>query len=119
MPVLTPDQLRKLFAWCSGKRFIGRRDDAILRLFADTRLRLSERAPLTVADVDLDEKVAVVLGKGRHPRAVPFGAKTTAALDRYLRVHSSRLPRLDGRRDCLDGNPASCDQGTVDSIPSG
>ena len=37
----------------------------------------------------------------------------------YLRVHSSRLPRLDGRRDCLDGNPASCDQRTVDSIPSG
>jgi integrase/recombinase XerC len=59
---------------------------AILRLFADTGLRLSELAHLTVADVDLDEQVAVVLGKGRRPRAVPFGAKTTAALDRYLRV---------------------------------
>jgi Phage integrase family len=59
---------------------------AILRLFADTGLRLSELAHLTVADVDLDEHVAVVLGKGRRPRAVPFGAKTTAALDRYLRL---------------------------------
>jgi site-specific recombinase XerD len=86
VPVLTPDQLRRLFASCSGKSFIDRRDEAILRLFADTGLRLSELAHLTVADVDLDEQVAVVLGKGRRPRAVPFGAKTTAALDRYLRV---------------------------------
>jgi integrase/recombinase XerC len=86
VPVLTPDQLRKLFATCCGKSFIDRRDEAILRLFADTGLRLSELAHLTVADVDLDEQVAVVLGKGRRPRAVPFGAKTTAALDRYLRV---------------------------------
>jgi len=86
VPVLTPDQLRKLFATCSGRSFIDRRDDAILRLFADTGLRLSELAHLTIADVDLDEQVAVVLGKGRRPRAVPFGAKTTAALDRYLRV---------------------------------
>jgi site-specific recombinase XerD len=86
VPVLTPDQLRKLFASCSGKSFIDRRDEAIVRLFADTGLRLSELAHLTVADVDLDEQVAVVLGKGRRPRAVPFGAKTTAALDRYLRV---------------------------------
>jgi integrase/recombinase XerC len=86
VPVLTPDQLRTLFASCSGKGFIDRRDEAILRLFADTGLRLSELAHLTAADVDLDEQVAVVLGKGRRPRAVPFGAKTTAALDRYLRV---------------------------------
>jgi site-specific recombinase XerD len=86
VPVLTLDQLRQLFAKCSGKSFIDRRDEAILRLFADTGLRLSELAHLTVTDVDLDEQVAVVMGKGRRPRAVPFGAKTTAALDRYLRL---------------------------------
>ncbi|MGH9287980.1 MAG: tyrosine-type recombinase/integrase [Acidimicrobiales bacterium] len=86
VPVLTVDQLRALFASMSGKTFKDRRDKAILRLFADTGLRLSELAHLAVADVDLDEQVAVVMGKGRRPRAVPFGAKTTAALDRYLRV---------------------------------
>jgi site-specific recombinase XerD len=86
VPVLSPDQLRSLFAQCSGRSYIDRRDEAILRLFADTGLRLSELARLTVADVDLDEQLAVVMGKGRRPRAVPFGARTTAALDRYLRV---------------------------------
>jgi integrase/recombinase XerC len=86
VPVLTPDQLRALFANCSGKSFIDRRDEAILRLFADTGLRLSELAHLTVGDIDLDEQLAVVMGKGRRPRAVPFGAKSTGALDRYLRM---------------------------------
>jgi site-specific recombinase XerD len=85
VPVLSADQLRVLFATCSGKSF-DRRDEAILRLFTDTGLRLSELAHLTVADVDLDDQLAVVMGKGRRPRAVPFGAKTTASLDRYLRV---------------------------------
>jgi integrase len=30
--------------------------------------------------------VAIVLGKGRRPRACPYGKKTAAARDRYLRV---------------------------------
>jgi Phage integrase family len=42
--------------------------------------------------------VVVVLGKGRRPRAVPFGRKTALALDRYLRMRAShpfaQLPNL-------------------------
>ena len=40
-------------------------------------------------DLDLDDQVAIVLGKGRRPRAVPFGRKTALALDRYLRMRAS------------------------------
>ena len=36
--------------------------------------------------VDFDYTVLVVTGKGRRLRSVPFGAKTSQALDRYLRV---------------------------------
>jgi integrase len=32
--------------------------------------------------------VAIVLGKGRRERALPFGRKTAVALDRYLRVRA-------------------------------
>lgn len=39
-------------------------------------------------------QVAAVLGKGRWPRMVPFGAKTTAALDRYVRLRG-RHKRAD------------------------
>lgn len=92
VPVLTDDQLRALLATCKGKVFRDRRDQAMIRLFADTGLRLEELTRLGVGDVDLDDQVAVVLGKGRRPRAVPFGVKTTQALDRYIRTraHHSR-----------------------------
>jgi site-specific recombinase XerC len=44
------------------------------------------------------QEVVVVLGKGRRPRAVPFGRKTALALDRYLRLRASHpfahLPNL-------------------------
>jgi integrase/recombinase XerC len=84
--VLDAAQLKALFATCSGTSFADRRDAAILRLFADTGMRLSELAGLSMDDVDLDEQVALVVGKGRRARACPFGAKTTLALDRYIRV---------------------------------
>ncbi len=52
-------------------------------------MRLAELAGLAVADLDLDvDNVAVVLGKGRCPRACPFGHSTAQALDRYLRVRA-------------------------------
>jgi integrase/recombinase XerC len=92
VPVLTDDHLRALLASCKGRGFRDRRDLAIIRLFADTGLRLDELAIIRVEDADLDDQVAVVLGKGRRPRAVPFGVKTTQAVDRYIRAraHHSR-----------------------------
>jgi site-specific recombinase XerD len=88
VPVLTDDHIRKLFAVAAGKDFEAVRDTAVLRLFFDSGMRLSELTNLTVADVDLDSQVAVVLGKGRRPRACPFGAKTATALDRYMHLRS-------------------------------
>ena len=86
--VLTEDDLRALLATCAGKDFVSRRDNAIIRLFADTGMRRAELAGLRVDDVDLREGLAVVLGKGRRPRACPFGPRTGQALDRYLRERS-------------------------------
>jgi site-specific recombinase XerD len=45
---------------------------------------------LRVEDVDLDDQVLIVLGKGRRPRGVPLGRKATAAVDRYLRLRARR-----------------------------
>ena len=84
--VLSPDQLRALLKTCDGKEFVPRRDSAIIRLFLDTGMRLSELAGLAVTDIDFDQGVAYVLGKGRRERGVPFGRKTAQAVDRYLRA---------------------------------
>jgi len=38
----------------------------------------------------------IVLGKGRRPRARPFGHKTAIALDRYIRARQAqKIPYLD------------------------
>jgi integrase/recombinase XerC len=87
--VLSVEQIRALLKACEGRDFVSRRDSAIVRLFADTGMRLSELAGLTLDDLDLDSGTAAVLGKGRRPRACPFGAKTAQALDRYLRVRTA------------------------------
>jgi integrase len=88
VPVLGEDQARALLKACAGSGFVPRRDTAIVRLFLDTGMRLSELAKLRVDDVDLGDDVAIVTGKGRRPRACPFGSRTAQALDRYLRARS-------------------------------
>lgn len=89
VPVLTEDELRRLLASCEGRRLVDRRDMALFRLLIDTGGRLDEVAKLTVADVDLELMECRVIGKGRRPRTLPFGAKTAAALDRYLRARKA------------------------------
>ena len=87
--ILTADDLKRLLKACDGKTLDDRRDTAVIMLFLDTGMRLAELTNLTLADLDLEANVAVVLGKGRRPRACPFGRKTALALDRYLRARAA------------------------------
>jgi site-specific recombinase XerD len=89
VPVLTEAEMHALVVACEGRGFDERRDMAIVRLMLDTGMRRAECAGLRVDDVDLGQRVAHVFGKGNRGRACPFGAKTAAALDRYLRVRRS------------------------------
>ena len=86
VPVVPEDGLRRLLATCAGKRFEDRRDTALILLLVDVGPRRAELMGLTVADVDFDLDVLLVLGKGRRERALPFGRKSAVVLDRYLRV---------------------------------
>ncbi len=87
---LTDDQLKALLAACKGKSFRDRRDEALVRLMAETGLRASETVGLSVDDLDLQRGLATVRkGKGAKGRVVPFGAQAAAALDRYVRLRRS------------------------------
>jgi site-specific recombinase XerD len=84
---LTDEQLRMLLKACSGKELIDRRDEAIVRLMAETGLRAGEVIAMQVGDLDLQQGRAIVRrGKGGKGRAVPFGAQTAASIDRYMRA---------------------------------
>ncbi len=98
-PVLREAELRKLLDACAGTDFEDRRDNAIIRLFLDTGMRRGELAGLRVEDVDLDQEAAVVLGKGRRPRACPFGhkpARSSIAICGRARGGRTRASRGSG-----------------------
>jgi site-specific recombinase XerD len=88
VPVLEVEQMRALLDGCKGNDLVSRRDNAIIRLLADTGGRLGEVAALAVDDVDFDAGVCHVIGKGRRGRALPFGQTTALALGRYLRARA-------------------------------
>jgi site-specific recombinase XerD len=88
IPIVPDDSLRRLFEACAGKDFEARRDTAMIMLLLDSGARRAELVGLRVDDLDFEHDVARVLGKGRRERALPFGRKTSVALDRYLRVRS-------------------------------
>jgi len=93
--VLTEAQLKAIIAACAGADMESRRDEAIIRLFLDTGCRLAEVSGLRFDpkdplknDIDLDQNVIRVMGKGRRERTVRFGAKTAKSIDRYLRLRA-------------------------------
>jgi len=96
--VVGPEHLARLLRTCEGRDFTSRRDTAIILLLVDTGMRRAECAGMSLDDVDLDQRIVWVLGKGRRPRALPIGRKTAQALDRYLRVREghrlAHLPHL-------------------------
>jgi integrase len=91
-PVLSDQQLRDLIAACSGPRLRDRRDEAIVRLLAETGLRAAECVALEVDDVDVRGGLVVVhRGKGGKARIAPFGPQTARAIDRYLRLRRGHV----------------------------
>lgn len=83
--VLTDAELSRLLLACKGNTFENRRDTALVRFLIDTGMRAAELVGLQSADIDDEQSVAHVMGKGRRGRAVPYGLKTADALRRYLR----------------------------------
>lgn len=102
--VLTVEELGRLIKACQKgpSQMENRRDEAIIRLFADTGIRLGELVGLMADQIDLDSGLIVVTGKGsgRGPREryTIFDNKTAAALDKYMRLRQqhrlAELPNL-------------------------
>jgi site-specific recombinase XerC len=102
-PVLSDEDLRDLLATCAGTDFTARRDTAIIMLFLDGGLRLSELANLQVTDVDLRDRIVYVMGKasrrsGPRHRAVPSGSRRRG---RWIATCASGVgTRTRTRRGC-------------------
>lgn len=61
-----------------------RRDRALLELLYGTGARVSEVVNLDLSDLDFDEELILLTGKGNKQRLVPIGASLNRALREYL-----------------------------------
>jgi integrase/recombinase XerC len=60
------------------------RNQAMLELFYSSGLRLSELSGLNVMDLDFNQSLVKVRGKGKKERIVPIGRTALTALQNYL-----------------------------------
>lgn len=80
---------------------LGLRDRAMLELAYAAGLRASELLAVRMQDIDPDEGLIMIHGKGRKDRLVPLGAVALDYIDRYRGAARRRLLRDDGVSDVL------------------
>lgn len=82
---LDVDMLAQLLRF-PGDDWIDQRDRAIMELFYSSGLRLAELAQLDLDDMDLNDALVHVTGKGRKARSLPVGRLALEALRQWLTV---------------------------------
>jgi len=90
---LSHEETEALLAQPDTTSPLGLRDKAILETMYATGLRASETVSLRLLDVDLDEGLLRVMGKGSKERLVPFGLPCRRAIEAYLREGRGKLTR--------------------------
>lgn len=95
--VLSPAEVEKLLAAPRQEDPMYYRDKAMLELAYAAGLRVSEWISVTVRDVQLDERLVRVFGKGGKERLVPFGRSAAAAIAVYLRELRPKLEKGAGK----------------------
>ena len=73
---------------------IALRDQALLEFMYATGCRVSEAVGANLDDIDLDEHIARLLGKGSKQRLVPVGSYACNAMQRYLAQARPQLESL-------------------------
>jgi integrase/recombinase XerC len=79
LPSLTPQELDYLIDEVESVR-----DKAIISLFADSGLRLSELANINPHNIDWDNRLIKVVCKGNKEGLAPFGVRTESLLKEWL-----------------------------------
>ena len=85
---LDADQLAQLLEFNDDSP-TGQRDRAIMELFYSSGLRLAELVSLNLGDVDFNEGMVEVTGKGAKTRRVPVGRMARQALQQWLSARAT------------------------------
>ncbi|MFC2062460.1 tyrosine-type recombinase/integrase [Chloroflexota bacterium] len=79
LPALTSDEVLYIIGLASNIR-----DNAIIALFTESGLRLSELTNIKARDIDWQNRIIRVLGKGRKEAYAPFGELSERYLKEWL-----------------------------------
>ena len=71
------------------------RNAALLELLYGAGIRVSEASSINVGDLDFDQSLVEVFGKGRKKRIVPFGPPAKQALQSWLTIRKDFSPNSD------------------------
>ncbi|MGB7978713.1 MAG: tyrosine recombinase XerC [Chlamydiales bacterium] len=95
LPVsITYPQIQHLFNQPDLSSYLGFRDRVIMELFYSSALRLSELAGLNRRDLDADQCIVNIFGKGKKQRQIPITETAAGWLRRYLN-HPERDEKED------------------------
>jgi integrase/recombinase XerD len=83
LPTFTDKQIRLLVEW-KPKRRVDRRQHLVVLFLFDTGARIGEVLGLRVSDINMDDLLVCLDGKGRKQRIVPFSFELRKALHRYI-----------------------------------
>jgi integrase/recombinase XerD len=92
LPTFTAAQVSLLVKW-KPKTLYQRRLHLLVLILLDTGSRITEALTLRVSDLDMDNLLITLDGKGRKQRVVPFSFELRKALFRYIRDYE-RKPDL-------------------------
>lgn len=99
--VLTIDEVARLLDAASvggSTDPVALRDKALLEFMYATGARVSEAVGVNLDDVDVDERMARLMGKGGKQRLVPLGSYACRALQAYVNAGRPSLERRCGQR---------------------
>ena len=83
------EQIQKLLDTPGDGDILAARDKAMLEVLYSSGIRVSELVELDLADLDLQEGVLRVKGKGRKDRLTPIGSQAIKALQRYFEMRTA------------------------------
>jgi site-specific recombinase XerD len=94
-----PDEVDRLIEALGAEGPLALRNRALVELVYSAGLRSREAVDLDLADVDFEQELVRVRGKGGKERALPLGEEASLWLARYLREARPELAR--GAEDAL------------------
>ncbi len=88
---LAPEAIQQLLAAPQGQTPLEIRDRALLELLYACGLRISELCTVRLENIDLEEGMIRVTGKGNKTRLIPIGQAAITAIEQYLSLARPKL----------------------------